>query len=58
MLYSIQKLVVNAILPKMGIIRKAHRSVDFGTAQFGGIGLEHLVVYQGHTRLKYIMEHL
>jgi hypothetical protein len=30
--YNIQKPVVNTILPKMGIIRKAHRSVVFGTA--------------------------
>jgi hypothetical protein len=37
--YNIKKPVVNAILPKMGISRKAHRSVLFGTAQFGGLGL-------------------
>jgi hypothetical protein len=36
--YNIQTPVVNAILPKMGIIRKAYRSVVFGTAQFGGLG--------------------
>jgi hypothetical protein len=42
----------------MGIIRKAHRSVVFVTAQFGGLGLEHLAVYQGHSRLKYLMGHL
>jgi hypothetical protein len=40
--YNIQKPVVNAILPKMGTSRKYHRSVVFGTAQFGGLGLEHL----------------
>jgi hypothetical protein len=34
--YNIQKPVFNAILPKMGIGRKAHRSVVFGTAQYGG----------------------
>jgi hypothetical protein len=49
--YNIQKPVVNAILPKMGIRRKSHRSVFFGTAQFGGLGLEHLAEYQGHNRL-------
>jgi hypothetical protein len=48
--YNIKKPVVNAILPKTGISRKAHRSVVFGTAQFGGIGLEHLATYQGHSR--------
>jgi hypothetical protein len=56
--YDIQKPVVNAILPKMGIIRKAHRSVVFGTAQFGGLGMEHLAAYQGHDRLQYLMGHL
>jgi hypothetical protein len=55
--YNIQKPVVNAILPKMGISRKAHQSVVFGTAQFGGLGLEHLATYQGHNRLQYLMEH-
>jgi hypothetical protein len=54
--YNIQKPVVNAILPKMGIIRKAHRSVVFGTAQFGG--LENLAAYQGHSRFQYLMGHL
>jgi hypothetical protein len=42
----------------MGITRKAHRSVVFGTAQFGGLGLEHLAAYQGHTRLQYLMGHI
>jgi hypothetical protein len=56
--YNIQKPVVNAILPKMGISRTAHRSVVFGMAQFGGLGLEHLAVYQGHNRLQYLMGHL
>jgi hypothetical protein len=49
--YDIQKPVVTAILPKMGIIRKYHRSVVFGTAQFGELGLEHLAAYQGHSCL-------
>jgi hypothetical protein len=56
--YKIQKPVVNEILPKMGIRRKAHRSVVFSTAQFGGLGLEHLASYQGHSRLQYLMGHL
>jgi hypothetical protein len=42
----------------MGISRKTHRSVVFGTAQFGGVGLEHLAAYQGHNRLQYLMGHL
>jgi hypothetical protein len=56
--YNIQKPVVNAILPKMGISRKAHRSVVFGTAQFGVLCVEHLAAYQGHNRLQYLMGHL
>jgi hypothetical protein len=56
--YNIQKPVVNAILPKMGISRKAHMIVVFGTAQFGGLGLEHLASHQGHSRLQYLMGHL
>jgi hypothetical protein len=56
--YNIQKPVVNSILPKMGISRKSHRSVVFGTAQFGILGLDHLAVYQGHSRLQYLMGHI
>jgi hypothetical protein len=56
--YNIQKPVINAILPKMGISRKAHRSVVFGTSQFGGLGLDHLTAYQRHSRLQYLMGHL
>jgi hypothetical protein len=42
----------------MGIIRKSHWSVVFGTAQFGGLRLEHLSTYQGHNRLQYLMGHI
>jgi hypothetical protein len=42
----------------MGIIRKAHRSVVFGTAQFGGLGLKHLAANQGDNHLQYLMGHL
>jgi hypothetical protein len=55
--YNIQKPVFNSILPKMGTRRKAHRSVVFGTAQFGGLGLEHLAAYQGHRRVQYLVGH-
>jgi hypothetical protein len=43
---------------KMGISRKAPRGVVFGTGQYGGLGLEHLAAYKGHSRLQYIMGHL
>jgi hypothetical protein len=56
--YSIQKPVVNAILPNMGISRKTHRSVAFGTAQFSRLGMDHSIAYQGHSCLQYLMGHL
>jgi hypothetical protein len=55
---DIQRPVVNAILPKMGIARTAPRAVVFGTAQFRGLGLTHLMVLQGHNRLQYLLGHL
>jgi hypothetical protein len=51
---EIQRPVVNAILPKMGIARTAQRAVIFGTAQYGGLGLTHLAALQGHTCLQYL----
>jgi hypothetical protein len=39
---EIQKPVVNAILPKMGIAWSAPRAVAFGTSKFGGLDLTHL----------------
>jgi hypothetical protein len=55
---EIQRPVVNAILKKMGIAQSAPRSVVFGTAQFGGLGLTHLDALQGHTRLQYLLGYL
>jgi hypothetical protein len=49
---------VNAILPKMGIAQSAPRAVIFGTAQFGGLSLTHLIAIQGNTRLQYLLGHL
>jgi hypothetical protein len=54
----IQRPVINAILPKMVINRKAARVIVFGTAQFGGLGLDHLATLQGHSRLQYRLGHL
>jgi hypothetical protein len=42
---------------KMGVSSKAHMSVVFGTAQYGGLGLEHLAAYQGHSHLQYLTGH-
>jgi hypothetical protein len=55
---EIQRTVVNAILPNMGIARSEPRAVVFGTAQFGGLGLTHLAALQGDTRLHYLLGHL
>jgi hypothetical protein len=55
---DIQRPVINAILPKMGINRKESRAVVFGTAQFGGLGLDHLSTLQGHSRLQYLLGHI
>jgi hypothetical protein len=55
---EIQRPVVNAILPKMGIARTAPRAIVFGTAQYGGLFLTHLAALQGHTRLQYLLGHL
>jgi hypothetical protein len=55
---EIQRPVVNEILPNMGIVRTAPRAVFFGTAQYGGLGLTHLAVLQGHTRLQYLLGRL
>jgi hypothetical protein len=56
---DIQRPVINAILPKVGINGKASRAVVvFGTAQFGGLGLDHLATLQGHSRLQYLLGHL
>jgi hypothetical protein len=53
-----QRPVINKILPKMGITRKAARAVVFGMAECGGIGLDHLATLQGHSRLQYLLGHL
>jgi hypothetical protein len=42
----------------MGINRKAARAVVFRTAQFGGLGVDHLATRQGHSRLQYLLGHL
>jgi hypothetical protein len=50
-----QKPVVNSILPKMGINRKAVRSVVFGTSQHGRLGLDHLATLQLYGQLQYLI---
>jgi hypothetical protein len=55
---EIQRPVVNAILPKMGIARTAPIAVVFGKAQYGVLGLTHLAALQVHKRLQYLLVHL
>jgi hypothetical protein len=43
---DIQRLVVNAILPKIGVNRNTASNVAFGTCKYGGIGLYHLAAVQ------------
>jgi hypothetical protein len=55
---EIQRTIVNLILPKMGIMQSSPKAVVFGTAQFGGLGLTHILALQGHTILQYLLGHL
>jgi hypothetical protein len=55
---DVQKPVVNAILPKMGITSKAPRAVVLGTTRYGRIGLNHLAAVQSHGQLQYLLRHL
>jgi hypothetical protein len=52
---EIQRPVVNAILPKMGIIRNTAKSVVFSTRKYVGLGLDHLATVQGFGQLKYLI---
>jgi hypothetical protein len=52
---DIQSPVINAILQKMGIHRKATRAVVFGTAKFGGLGLDNSSTIQGNSNLQYLL---
>jgi hypothetical protein len=55
---EIQKPLVNAILPKMGINRNSKRDVVFGTTKYGRLGLTHLAAVQGYGQLQYLLGHL
>jgi hypothetical protein len=54
---DVQQAVIAAILPKMGIVRNAARQVVFGTAKYGGLGLDHLAIIQNYSRLQYLIGH-
>jgi hypothetical protein len=55
---DVQRAVIAAILPKMGIARSAARKAVFGTAKYGGLGLDRLATIQNYSRLKYLIGHI
>jgi hypothetical protein len=55
---DVQRAVIAAILPKMGIVRNAARKVVFGTVKYGSLGLDHLATIQNYSRLQYLIGHI
>jgi hypothetical protein len=55
---DVQRAVIAAILPKMGIVRNAARKVVFGTAKYGVLGLDHLATIQNYSRIQYLIGHI
>jgi hypothetical protein len=55
---DVQRAVVVAILPKMGIVRNAARKVVSGSAKYCGLGLDHLATIQNYARLQYLIGHI
>jgi hypothetical protein len=55
---DVQRAVIAAILPKMGTVGNAARKVVFGTAKYGGLGLDHLTTIQNYSRLQYLIGHI
>jgi hypothetical protein len=55
---DVQRAVVAAILPKMGIVRNAARKVVFGSAKYCSLGLDHLATTQNYSRLQYLIGHI
>jgi hypothetical protein len=53
-----QRAVIAAILPKMVIVRNAAQKFVFGTAKYGGLGLDHLATIQNYLRLQYLIGHI
>jgi hypothetical protein len=55
---DIQRPVVSAVLPKMGIVRNAARTVVFWSAKYCGLGLDHLAIVQNFSFLQYLIGHI
>jgi hypothetical protein len=55
---DVQRAVVAAILPKMGIVHNAARKVVFGSATYCGLGIDHLATTQNYLRVQYLIGHI
>jgi hypothetical protein len=55
---DVQRAVVAAILPKMGIVRNAARKVVFGSAKYCGLMLDHLAITQNYSLLQNLIGHI
>jgi hypothetical protein len=55
---DIQRPLVSAILPKMGIVLNAARTVVFGSVKYCGLGLDHITTLQHLSRLQYLIGHI
>jgi hypothetical protein len=55
---DVKRAVIAAILPKMGFVRNAARKVLFGTAKYGGLGLDRLATIQKYSRLQHLIGHI
>jgi hypothetical protein len=55
---DVQRALIAAIQPKVGITHNAARKVMFGTAKYGGLGIDHLATIQNYSRLQYLIGHI
>jgi hypothetical protein len=55
---DVQRAVIAAILPKMGIVHNTARKVVFGTAKYGSRGLDHLATIQNYSRSQDLIGHI
>jgi hypothetical protein len=55
---GIQRPMVAEILPKMGIVRNAVRTVAFGPSQYCDMAIGQLAAVHGYTMIQYLLGHL
>jgi hypothetical protein len=48
-------ILVNTILPKMGVNKNTASNMVFGTSNYRGIGLDHLFAVQGFAKIQYLI---